>query len=226
MTVPAWRPMPSTEENQSEDGYRQGALIRARHRTLMALRWRCKDARDEDKKLRRLPEDWHEWMGCPGVDQGYGSPACTCDQKLCQHPREVRTRERELRKKLSEELKFSFKERKTAQLEGRTIVVEEARPLVRSLWVKTIDTMGCASTILHRRRLAYGLVKVGAEHQVDTASVTGYPAKGASSKGTGSVSTRCLVKRLRRGVRMRLPAWITTGGRALSILFRGGRTTR
>ena len=226
MSVPAWRPMPKTEEDDSLPEYRQGALMRARHRVLMAIRWRSKEARDEDKRLRRLPEDWHEWMGCPGVDQGYGSPPCTCDQKVSSHPSAVMQRERQLRKRLSGELKFSFKERNQAALEGRTIVTEEARPLVKVVWVKTIDTAGCAPTIAPRGRPNYGVVKNQKGGEIRPGPIAGYrTAPSSGESGSASVSTRCPA-RLRRGARLRLPAWLTAGGRALSYLLGNCRTAR
>jgi hypothetical protein len=227
MTVPAWRPMPKTEEDPSEEGYRKGALIRARHRTLMALRWRSKEARDEDKKARRLPDDWHEWMGCPGVDQGYGSPPCTCDQKLSTHPRAVRERERETRKRLSAELKFSFKERKLAKEEGRELVAAGVQPLAGVVWVKTIDTASSAPTIENRGRPSYGIVKNLGVSEVGSRPIARYPSTPAARSDSPSVvSTRAVTKRLKPGVRIRLPAWITAGGRALSYLLGGCRAAR
>ena len=224
MAVPAWRPMPKTEEDESLPEYREGARIRAKHRTLMALRWRNKEARSEDKKLKRLPEDWHEWMNCPGVDQGYGTQLCTCDQPLNQHPRELVIKERCLRKVLAGELKFTFKERKTAIAEGRNIVVNDADPLVKVQWVKTIDTAGCAPNIQHRRRLSYGLVKGGTNFREEAPKpIALYNTNGsASHSAIPAVSTRCRDSAvLRAGIRLRLPPWITAGGRALYYMLRG-----
>ena len=227
MPLPAWRPMPKTEEDASLPGYREGALIRARHRVLMAIRWRNKEARDEDKKLKRLPEDWHEWMGCPAVDQGYGSPPCTCDLRQSSHPREEEKRERALREKLGKELKFSFKDRKQAALEGRSIATEEPRPLSKILWVKTIDTGGSAPNILPRRCARYGTVKGMGSGEEGARTISRYPTPPPEHESGGaSVSTRCLPKRLGRGIRLRLPAWITSRGRALSLMLRGCSPTR
>jgi hypothetical protein len=85
ITIPAWRPMPefaySVEYVHHAPSHEidQAAALRAQHRRIMAVRWRCPSARTEDRLMGRLPEDWHDWMHCPAVD-GYGSFGCTCDQ--------------------------------------------------------------------------------------------------------------------------------------------------
>jgi hypothetical protein len=45
----------------------------------MAVRWRILSARNEDKKRKRLPSDWHEWMNCPALSGEYKTLGCTCD---------------------------------------------------------------------------------------------------------------------------------------------------
>jgi hypothetical protein len=225
MPVPAWRPMPKTVEDPSEPGYAEGSRIRAAHRTLMALRWRSKEARDEDRKARRLPDDWHDWMNCPGVDQGYATQACTCDKPLCQHPRELVKRERDLRKKLSEELRFSFKDRQRADLEGRKIATNDIKPFSAVLWVKTIDTPITAPYAPARRLRAYGAIKSIEMVSQDAPTVARYPSASASHTGS-SVSTRSTQNRLKGSVRLRIPAWFAAARRALPFLFGNCGTAR
>lgn len=74
MSTPSWRPMSSTKGLPTS----QAAKIRSEHRALMAIRWRDRKAREEDHRLKRLPSNWHDWMGCPGKE-GYAGPGCTCD---------------------------------------------------------------------------------------------------------------------------------------------------
>lgn len=85
MLIPTWRPMPDTSELDDARRWVEAATIRARYRRLMAVRWRYPHAREEDARLGRLPQDWHEWMPCVGYE-GYGGPLCGCDQWL--DPRE------------------------------------------------------------------------------------------------------------------------------------------
>ncbi len=85
---PAYRPMPRTCTDQHNPvEYKKGALTRAAHRTLMAIRWRNPELRAEDRSKRHLPTDWHDWMNCPGTDHnkpngGYRTSSCTCDSWL------------------------------------------------------------------------------------------------------------------------------------------------
>ena len=63
----------------------EAARIRSSYRARMAIRWRNKAARAEDKRLKRLPANWHDWMHCPSKGtatdplRGYQGPGCTCD---------------------------------------------------------------------------------------------------------------------------------------------------
>jgi len=136
MPLIAWRPMPKTEDRASKPGYRAGAFDRARHRVLMVLRWRDKALRDADKKARRLPVDWHDWMMCP-AEKGYGSRWCTCDQRIDNSPRGQRDRERMLRATLDRELRLSMKERSSpAKVSLDPVVASWACPIE----VNSIDT--------------------------------------------------------------------------------------
>ena len=70
--------------------------MRARHRAMMALRWRDLEARADDKAHGRLPIDWHAWMGCPAYDplqkphDGYKQGGCICDVPLRNSPKQQR----------------------------------------------------------------------------------------------------------------------------------------
>lgn len=75
MAIPTWRDMPDTSSIDAK----QAVIVRARHRRLMAIRWRYPQAREEDRRLGRLPTEWHDWMQCPGYE-GYQGPLCTCDR--------------------------------------------------------------------------------------------------------------------------------------------------
>lgn len=101
MGTPSWQPLPFFDPETNEPPLVERARARANHRAIMAMRWRNQEARAEDRKLGRLPYDWHEWMGCPH-DQ-YGAKECTCDRDMRnqQHPSVLRQRERAHRAKLA-----------------------------------------------------------------------------------------------------------------------------
>jgi len=82
MAAPSWRPPPATEGLSIS----AAARVRNRWRALLAVRWRYPEARAQDARLGRLPEDWHDWMHCPALDQEYNRPDCTCDQWLHRRP--------------------------------------------------------------------------------------------------------------------------------------------
>lgn len=75
MSKLAWREKPDT--SAIEDPV-EAARIRKDHRTAMAVRWRDPEARKEDKRRKRLPLDWHDWMNCP-APEGYQTAGCSCD---------------------------------------------------------------------------------------------------------------------------------------------------
>ena len=82
MHIPPWRPMPDTTELDEAHRWVEAATIRARYRRYMAVRWRYPQAREEDRRLGRLPPSgWHDWMQCPGYE-GHQGPLCVCDQWL------------------------------------------------------------------------------------------------------------------------------------------------
>lgn len=79
MTCPhPYRPPPVIDTKATE--VMEAARLRARWRRYMGLRWRWPDAREEDRKAGRLPEDWHDAVDCPGIEGEYQKQGCTCDE--------------------------------------------------------------------------------------------------------------------------------------------------
>lgn len=129
MGTPSWQPLPYFDPEAAEPSFSDRAKARASHRAIMAMRWRNQEARAEDRKLGRLPYDWHDWMLCP--QDTYGASGCACDagQGKGQHPVVLRQIERERR------AKQSAMGARTAQ----NACVQ---------WVQSIDTPSRAPTIL------------------------------------------------------------------------------
>lgn len=220
-TIP-WEPMPETIEDEDDRaGYRAGAQVRARHRQRMAMRWRDKAARAEDKSKRRLPMDWHDWMMCQAED-GYASRWCTCDSPATNSPRDVAQRERQVRAALERELLIPIKER----LRG-VVPVEVPEPVAVE-WVKTIDAPTSADTMtgLGRRehvRISQGLVAQESRLARSGARSLAIRAP-ASGKGPHPQPGRRSAGRLGRGLGLRVPSWLSRVRSYLSVLQFPGRT--
>ena len=232
---PAYRPMPRTCTDQHNSvEYKQGALTRAAHRTLMAIRWRNPELRDEDKSKRRLPTDWHDWMNCPGSDSsnkpngGYKTAACSCDQWLTPRAKTVRSPrsqvddERKLRERLKREL--SSVERMPGQ-DGPILL----QPVVTS-WVKTIDSgtlppsvrRHAAAAVSHSRPRASSR-KSGTDRSPSASQALSVQSRPPASAG-GRWDGRKNHSRLGAGARVRVPPWVAGRGRLLSgVRAPGGR---
>jgi hypothetical protein len=238
--------MPKTVDSIHAPGYREGAHERSRHRVLMAMRWRNKELWAEDKKKRRLPSDWHDWMLCPAAD-GYKSWGCTCHQAIDNAPRSMVERERQLRAMLDRELSIPIKERlKAANAKAPRVAPVVAIEPAAVSWVKSIDTsVGGGSMPPHARvdgldaepvdrgsgRVgvppARGRIQVGcrlADAQGAVAvDVAPKPLRAPAAESHPRASGREGRSRLRSGYRTRFSAWIGWIRDRLSDLHGHGR---
>lgn len=251
MVWPNWRPMPETEQIPN----REGAIIRARYRTLMRIRWRNPTLRAEDKAKKRLPLDWHDWMECP-AERGHLSRWCTCESWLTaarptNHPVQQTLKNRERRAELKIEGQYSYKEVERAREQG--LQLKDRGPGAKqgalgiSLYVKTIDTPTRSPSIDPRRdagandqarvpsdgeNMRQGLVCLRAPAQARSSSepLRARTADSAASDGREGSTIQGAggsgSERLRGGRRLRIPPWILGVGRHLSYLFSRRRTAR
>ncbi len=147
-----WRPMPLTPEDPEDPGWREGRATRARHRALMACRWRDLEARGEDKRAGRLPSDWHAWMGCPMSDplqpnDGYLQQGCICDKPVMNNPRLQREIDRQRRAALCAYL--SRPDAVTMLSDAGAGSGQSAEPVlpVGVVWVQSIDSSPAPSIV-------------------------------------------------------------------------------
>jgi hypothetical protein len=212
--------MPVTSDDEASPEYAAGAHRRAEHRRLMAVRWRNIDARKDDRAKSRLPQDWHDWMGCPAND-GYATRGCVCDLwaergKRVNSPVHQRDQERLVRSTLMAELRVPIKERMAGKQP------EAAPPEVSmSLWVKTVDSGRVEATvgdqhgpITHRQYhsdpsrkcVAGALAEADPVDQPHSHSVS--VRKSASKRAISRWTSGRAVGRLGRSSRVRVQAWV------------------
>jgi hypothetical protein len=178
----------------------------------MAMRWRDREAREEDRKKRRLPSDWHDWMMCPAED-GHKSTGCTCELSLSNAPREAVMRDRALRETLDRELSIPIKDR----LRG-VRSLEDGKPQVVE-WVKSIDAREHSDSMAIRRQehaqVSRGLV--AQDSRLARLGARSIPVRApASGHGPRHRAGRRSDGRLGGSARVRLPSWLTRIGRYLS----------
>jgi hypothetical protein len=245
MSLPSFRPMPATEHMVNEDGTpaTEGALIRAHHRMLMRLRWRSPELRAEDKKEKRLPADWHTWMGCDAED-GYGSKGCTCDtwtdasKRQNNAPRRTRDAERALRERLRRELQYTIREREEAATAG--VSLRQPEPNVGSaVYVKTIDTLAPLVSMPERsKRTPHGTLELSQERvpqggkglpvrgrAAATKLATEVPGRGGRRSGHWAARAEKIGSRVRGRGCLRLPSWLSGARRYLSAMRLAGSPT-
>jgi len=169
MSTPAWRPIPRFDPGAPESVSEQ-ARARALHRAIMALRWRDRGARAEDRARGRRPHDWHEWMGCPADE--YQATGCTCDRidRSAQKPANVQAQERS---------------RRSRPLGATPSVGPQPITLVR--WVQSIDTSPQTPNILGHTH----------EATCSPTSSTHPQAVTLRREGTGAQGGRCQRRGLR-----------------------------
>jgi len=227
--------MPDTSEDPSDDAYKKGAILRAKHRRQMAIRWRNVELRNEDSTLKRLPIDWHDWMRCP-ADDGHGTRGCTCDEwqtsgTTRNSPKDLINKDRFLRSTLPAQLRISYKDRQSG------VVAEADDAIVRgSIWVKTIDSPALAAMVSARsehvppRRIQSTPIrqqragKVSSSDCVDEAHTQQVCVSHRTSlRSANRWSGRTSVGRLGKRNRLRFPAWFISVGRYLPSLFKASR---
>lgn len=235
MSWPAYRPMPSTDGMTIRDA----ASTRSAYRRAMMQRWRNPELRAEDRSNRRLPQDWHDWMDCPG-EYGYKSAHCSCDTWLDRarrpstHPRLAAEQGRVTRAKFEELIRSKVPTRPRRQIE---------ESLCGVVWVKSVDTKGFPTTLAshahnldHHSQLAIEPLEVDSElldpahHHVDAsveqAVLAGSVQPEVGPEAAAGHSRRKWLNPVRGGhhqVGLGQPAWAVASGHQMSLLRARGR---
>lgn len=208
MAWPQFRPMPVTKHMP----YEQGAMLRANHRRLMMMRWRNPELRAEDRKLKQLPQDWHDWMMCDALD-GYGTQHCSCDTWMDRMAAVARNKPRSMmQRELA--LRVQLDQLSTGQRVRPRVVQEIAEAAV---WVKTLDTSDFPPTLS-----AHEL----SPENVDLAADLPAAASEVRHQGGGRYWPGRQANARHHGVGLREPPWAIAASTHMSALRARGRQDR